>query len=326
MLQRAIVHRFGPPHEVVTLAPYTLPTLQPHEVRVRMLASPINPSDLITITGQYRMRIPLPFIPGFEGVGQVEEVGSAVHGLSEGMRVLPVGSAGMWQSCKTVAAEWCVPVPAALTDIEAATSFVNPVTAWLMLFAEGRLESGMRIFINGAGSSIGRMLIRMANHAGVQPLISTRHAQSLRPEREGMRVMHHLIEDALDYDMQCHSCLHDMDIVLDCVGGREGMRWKAGLRQDGLYIHYGLLSGQALPLEFWQQRQDVRYIGFHMRQWLHQTSVHARHDVFKRVMAWVKEGIARTDHWHGCTFETLPEQLNGIASGKVLEKRILLFK
>lgn len=326
MPQRAIVHRFGPPQDVVTLEPYVLPDLQPHEVRVRMLASPINPSDLVTIAGQYRMRIPLPFLPGFEGVGCVEAVGSDVKHLALGERVLPVGSAGMWQLFKTVAGEWCMPVRDDLSDIEAATSFVNPVTAWLMLFAEGRLVPGMRLFINGAGSAIGRILIRMANHIGIAPLISTRRAASLQPAHEGLQVEHHLIEEDNDYECQRQAFLRDMDIVLDCVGGNEGICWKAGLKRGGLYMHYGLLSGQALPLAFWQQRQDVRYIAFHMRRWLHSALPEARCEVFERVMAWVSQGIACTDHWHECAFETLPQQLLHMASGESLKKRILLFK
>lgn len=320
MLQRAIVHRFGPPQEVVALRPYTLPSLESHEVRVRMLASPINPSDLITITGQYQMRIALPFVPGFEGVGYVEEVGSAVKQLRQGMRVLPIGSAGMWQSVKTVAADWCEVVPERLSDIDAATSFVNPITAWLMLFEEGRLAPGMRIFINGAGSSIGRMLIRMANHAGVSPIISTRYSTSLNPAQEGMQIMQHLIGEHGD-----HRNLRELDIVLDCVGGDVGCQLKCGLRHGGIYLHYGLLSGQALPQQFWWLRLDVRYIAFHMRHWLHKAPVQTRHAVFKRVMAWVTDGIARTDHWQSCAFETLPEQLEHIASGAAQEKRILLF-
>lgn len=271
------------------------------------------------------MRIPLPFLPGFEGVGYIDAVGSAVRHLSPGQRVLPVGSAGMWQVFKTVADEWCMPVRDDLSDIEAATSFVNPVTAWLMLFAEGRLTAGMRIFINGAGSAIGRILIRMANQVGVAPLISTRRAASLQPTAEGMQVVGHLVEEDGDYARQRRAHLHAMDIVLDCIGGNEGVCWKMGLKQGGLYVHDGLLSRQPLPLPFWQQRQDVRYVAFHMRQWLHNTTPNARHNVFQYIMAWVKDGIARTDHWHECAFETLPEQLQQIARGKTLKKRILLF-
>ncbi|WP_376101006.1 alcohol dehydrogenase catalytic domain-containing protein (plasmid) [Roseomonas sp. CCTCC AB2023176] len=62
-----------------------------------MLASPINPSDLVPVAGAYPYRTALPFVPGFEGVGTVERLGSAAAAgapLRPGQRVLPLGSAG----------------------------------------------------------------------------------------------------------------------------------------------------------------------------------------------------------------------------------------
>ena len=68
-------HKFGNPKDVLQVEYKNIEPLKENEVLVRMLVRPINPSDLIPITGAYAHRIPLPNIPGYEGVGIVEDVG-----------------------------------------------------------------------------------------------------------------------------------------------------------------------------------------------------------------------------------------------------------
>ena len=97
-MQRAQYASRGPvPQDVIECVDYTLPELGPGEVLVEMLASPINPSDVLTLTGQYGMLPPLPAIGGNEGIGRVAAVSEGVK-LPIGQRVvLPIG-AGAWSS------------------------------------------------------------------------------------------------------------------------------------------------------------------------------------------------------------------------------------
>lgn len=94
---RTIVREFGPPEEVVLAEPYEPEPPGPGQVKIRMLMASINPSDLVTISGAYRSRTTLPFVPGFEGVGIVESVGPGVQQSLLRQRVLPLGSSGAWQ-------------------------------------------------------------------------------------------------------------------------------------------------------------------------------------------------------------------------------------
>lgn len=93
MFNDAIVYdRYGPPAAVLTLKRAPLAPLAGGRVRVRMRYAPVNPSDLIPITGAYRHRTRLPAVPGYEGLG---EVVAAPFGsrLSAGQRVLPCAGA-----------------------------------------------------------------------------------------------------------------------------------------------------------------------------------------------------------------------------------------
>jgi len=58
------------------------PQLHPGQVLVEVLAAPINPSDILTLTGDYGMLPPLPAVAGNEGVGRVAELGPEAEGVN----------------------------------------------------------------------------------------------------------------------------------------------------------------------------------------------------------------------------------------------------
>ncbi|GHK52055.1 hypothetical protein KPZU09_17910 [Klebsiella pneumoniae] len=101
MFNDAIVYdRYGPPSAVLTLKRLPLAPLAGGRVRVRMRYAPVNPSDLIPVTGAYRHRTRLPAVAGYEGLG---EVVAAPYGsrLCAGQRVLPLrggGTAAVYRS------------------------------------------------------------------------------------------------------------------------------------------------------------------------------------------------------------------------------------
>src|SRR5690242_13286518 len=121
-VQNAIVfEQFGDPAEVLHVGQVPLREPGRNEVRVRMLASPINPSDLLTVRGQYGRLPKLPATPGFEGAGVVEAVGGGLlarlRGLAPGRRVAVLnGAGGNWQQTVVLPVRQVVPVPADLPD------------------------------------------------------------------------------------------------------------------------------------------------------------------------------------------------------------------
>src|SRR5438445_11794441 len=101
-MQAVVFDRFGDPAEVLALR--DLPAAEPGrgEVRVRMRASPVNPSDLLVVRGVYGRLPILPATPGFEGVGIIDAVGpgwlAKLRRLKPGRRVAVLnGGGGNWQ-------------------------------------------------------------------------------------------------------------------------------------------------------------------------------------------------------------------------------------
>src|SRR6266480_301952 len=97
-MKALVFERFGEPSEVLQLREVPLPEPGPGEVRVRMIASPVNPSDLLVVRGLYGVLPKLPATPGFEGVGVVDKAGPGLLGrLAQGKRVTVInGDGGNW--------------------------------------------------------------------------------------------------------------------------------------------------------------------------------------------------------------------------------------
>ncbi len=279
---RLVAHRLGPPGDVLSVEPADLTQPEPSGVVVRMLSSAINPSDRLTISGAYPHRTALPFIPGYEGVGIVEATGREVHGLHAGQRVLPLGSAGGWQTFKGSPGRWCVPVPDDLADDQAATAYINPLTARLMLRAIAPAP-GASIGINAAASAIGRMLVRMVHAAGARPvaIVRSSRAKALLDDEP-------VAEVVLD-----GTALPLLDAGLDAVGGASGTALAAAVKPGGPFLHYGLLSGEPLPSGLERQvRAAVRL--FWLRAWVHAASREQLCEAMAEVFGDIRSGLAGT--------------------------------
>ncbi|KAJ3951805.1 hypothetical protein N0V92_011767, partial [Colletotrichum tropicale] len=257
-MTRAIVRQFGPPAEVVvTESTDDHQALSAGQVRVRMLLASINPSDLVTISGAYRSRTTLPFVPGFEGVGIVESIGEDVSTLQAGQRVLPIGSAGAWQDVKVTEQRWCFPVPKDLSNEQAATAYINPLTAWLMVEKFAPTRPGEMVVVNAATSAIGQMIIRMLNRKGVRPVAIVRRAGA-QTELSGLDI--EAVVNSSEGDIKSRilevSGGRGLTVAWDAVGGPEGDSLARALSPGGTLVHYGLLSGVPLSYQLYSERPD----------------------------------------------------------------------
>lgn len=299
--RRLVVAGFGDPAEVVCLETAGSMDLGPDEVRVRMRLASVNPSDLVTIAGAYPSRTPLPFVPGFEGVGVVEAVGNAASGLQIGDRVLPIGSAGAWQDVRIAKASRCFRLPGTLSDQAAVASYVNPLTALLMLRDRIGAAPGMRIAIDAAGSAIGRMLLRLARRAGASPVAIVRDARSLSllDGLELERVI--VLPDVEDGPAALGRIVRDrlgpapLHAALDAVGGSLGEALHAALAPGGRFVHYGLLSGRPLPPDLPRRRLDVAFELFWLRQWVHARPRTVLAERLDEAWALVEAGVLASD-------------------------------
>jgi NADPH:quinone reductase-like Zn-dependent oxidoreductase len=293
-MERAIIHAFGPPVDVVACEQYEPPAPGPGQVRIRMTMASINPSDLITISGAYQSRTTLPFVPGFEGVGVIEAVGAGVQ-IQPGQRVLPLGSAGAWQQVKVTEERWCFPVPTDLTDQQAAMGYINPLTAQRMVreFAPPAYASAF-VAVNAATSAIGQKIIRLLNKSGVQPIALVRRVAGREQilSELGVSAVLRGSDSELQRRLLELTGGHGLTVAYDAVGGHEGNTLARTLCRGGTLVHYGLLSGTPLTPALYSECPGCRIVLYRLRDWVHAAERSAIEDALEEAFEMIREGCA----------------------------------
>lgn len=228
---------FGDPAEQLRLETADLPALAPHCMRVAMSLAPVNPSDLIPVTGAYAHRIALPAIAGYEGLGRVLSAPTAYAGLV-GKRVLPLRGPGTWQTHVDCDPALAIPVPDQVGDAVAARAYINPLAALGML--ERWPVSGRRVLLSGAGSACAELLGSWALQQGAASVQGVYRSRS-----RVARLLALGIEPVAMDDIQAvERAAAGADIVFDSLGGPVGSSVLAAMGAGSVFVGYGLLSGQ----------------------------------------------------------------------------------
>lgn len=282
IMLRAVVRAFGDPRQVIGLEEAERTAPGPGEVEIRIRRAAINPSDLIPVTGAYRSRTTLPFVPGFEGVGEITRLGEGVDDLAPGQRVLPIGASGLWQEYLVRPAAWCFAVPDDLSDDQAAMAYVNPLTAFRLIdaiSAHFRGTTGQRVGVTAAASAIGKMLLTLLAEAGFRPVALVRGAATA--ERLAESFSGEIVVAGTPA----------LDAVLDAVGGEAGNALFRNLRAGGTFIQYGALSGAQLdPALVATRREEVVFTFLWLRNWVHSTPHAEITAEFERSFAGIRAG------------------------------------
>lgn len=255
MYQSFIYESYGLPHQVLKLKEKCQPHLQPQELLVKILYAPVNPSDLIPMTGAYAHRISLPATAGYEGVGLVADVGSTLSRKLIGQRVLPLEGEGTWQSFVKCPASHAFFVPESLDSILASQLYINPLTAWLLCTEVLALKPGQKLAVNAAASSIGQIFAQLSRILGFEFIAITRNNKK-----------HQLLKERGAQELRTDLRNLEVDAAIDCVGGQAGTDLASCVRSGGKFQALGLLSGEQ---EDWEKLAQLPInVGiFHLRHW-----------------------------------------------------------
>ncbi|WP_067700846.1 medium chain dehydrogenase/reductase family protein [Nocardia jejuensis] len=154
-----------------------LPPLRPGQALVRMEASGVSFAEQQMRRGKYYDQPAFPFVPGYDLVGKVVEVGPDTDPTLIGRRVAALTKIGGWSSHSVVEAADLIPVPNGLSAEAAETFVVNGITAWQMLHRFAKIRAGQTILVHGANGGVGSTLVQLARVAGVR-VIGTASARN----------------------------------------------------------------------------------------------------------------------------------------------------
>ena len=153
--------------DVLRLVERPVPRPGPGEVLIRVAAAGVNRPDVMQRLGKYPPPPGAPSIPGLEAAGEVVALGGDVAEALLGTRVCALLSGGGYAQYAVAPAGHCLPVPAALTTIEAGAMPETLFTVWSNLFERAYVVEGDTVLVHGGTSGIGTMAIKLKSAAHV---------------------------------------------------------------------------------------------------------------------------------------------------------------
>ncbi|WP_330347102.1 NADP-dependent oxidoreductase [Streptomyces sp. NBC_00582] len=251
---RAIrLHEHGGP-DVLRQDEIPVPRLGPGEVLVRVHAVGVNPPDwylrdgLSNIPPETRPTFDLPVTPGTDVSGVVEAVAADVEGFAVGDQVFgllrfPSFDGRAYAEYVAAPASDLAHKPAGVDHVHAAGAPMALLTAWQFLIELGHdhpspfqaerhrpvpLDAGTTVLVNGAAGGVGHLALQLAKWRGahVIAVASGAHESFLRELGA---------DEFIDYTKsRPEERVHDVDLVLDTVGGRESSRFLRTLKRGGV--------------------------------------------------------------------------------------------
>jgi NADPH:quinone reductase-like Zn-dependent oxidoreductase len=296
-MKALVFDRFGEPGEVLQVRDVPTPVPGRGEVRVRMIASPINPSDLMVVRGRYGVLPSLPATPGIEGVGVVDALGpgaNLVGRLAMGKRVTAINpKGGNWAEYAVIPARQARPVPADIPDDQVASFFVNPATVLAMVRHVLNVPRGAWLLQTAAGSELGRMVIRLGRHDGFKTLNVVR-----RPEaREELQVLGGdavicSADGPIDEQARYVAGSDEIRYAIDPVGGATGSQAFRALGVNGRMLEYGTLTGEPLEIDARPLiSRNCRLAGFWLGHWMRSRNIPQTLALFREIARLMRKGV-----------------------------------
>ena len=291
-MQRAqYTERGSIPQASIAAVEFSLPHLMEGQVLIKVLAAPINPSDVMTLTGVYGMLPPLPAVGGNEGVGVVAELGPGVTSPAVGQTVLlPVGS-GTWTTHLVADAKKLMPLPNGVDPLQLAMLTVNPPTAYLLLKEFVDLQSGDWLIQNAANSGVGEYLIQLAKIRGFKTVNIVRRESAVAAVKAmGGDVV---LVDGSDLAKRVADATGNAKIRLgiDAVGGKSTDNLAECLTEGGVLVNYGMMSGESCvvsPSSF--VFRDITLRGFWLALWFRKATLPQQMAVFGELAKLIASG------------------------------------
>lgn len=232
-MQAVWYDHYGPP-SVLRYGPLPPPEPAAGQIRVRLLASALAQLDVKLRAGLLKAHIPLtlPKIPGRDGVGVIDAVGSGVNAWRMGDEVCVLAApqaAGTAASHIVCEAERAVPRPGGLTLAQCA-ALLQPGASALAVVNTARLQAGMRVLVHGGSGAVGALVLQHARALGVHAIATCRHEHRAHTLAQGA-------DEVMAYDREPFDHLRGLDAVLDFVGGDTHARSYPLLRPGGSLVY-----------------------------------------------------------------------------------------
>lgn len=294
MLRAQYQERGPKPQDLIEAVEFDTPELKEGEVLLELLAAPINPSDVLTITGGYGILPPLPAFAGNEGVGRVAAHGPNVSSPAIGQTVLlPIGI-GTWSTQMVAEASKLVALPNDADPLQLSMITINPPTAALLLSEFVDLQPGDWVIQNAANSGVGNYLVQLAKMRGFKTVNIVRRESLIEPLKAAGADVVLVDGDKLAKRVAEATGGAKIKLGIDAVGGPACARLGECLAAEGTLVNYGMMSGEPCQLAAGMLVfKDVTVRGFWLAKWFQQASREAQQKLFGELTGLIVAGKLR---------------------------------
>jgi NADPH2:quinone reductase len=234
--------------EAMELVDLPIPQPKPNEAVVKLAASGVNFIDVYFREGRYKAALPLTL--GQEGAGEVIAVGSDVTSVKVGDRVAWTAVHGSYAEYAAVPADRLVPIPAGVTDQQAAATMLQGMTAHYLSHDTYPLKQGETALVHAAAGGVGLLLTQMAHNIGARVIatVSTEEKAELARAAGAHDV---ILYTKSDFETETKRLTGDkgVNVVYDSVGKTTFEKGLNVLRPRGMMVLFGGSSGAVPPFD-----------------------------------------------------------------------------
>ena len=227
------------------------PDVAPDQVRVRVRAAGIGFVEALKIAGRYQTRDPLPFVPGTEFSGIIDQVSTGVRRLKVGERVFGFAPRGALAEEIAVPASELSRIPAHVSFAQAAAVPVNYLTAAYGLKELAALQSGQNLLILGAAGGTGTAAIKVGKMLGAHVIAaaSTEDKRAFACDQGADQAIDYTADDWRK-TLGSMTGGKPMDVIFDAVGGDTSPVAFRTLGWRGRHLVVGFAGGMIPALPF----------------------------------------------------------------------------
>ena len=264
--------------EVLAVVERPVPVPGPGEVLIRVVAAGVNRPDVLQRMGFYPPPPGAPSIPGLEVSGEVVAAGEEVPRELIGQPVCALLAGGGYADYVAVAAGQCLPVPEALSMVEAAAMPETLFTVWTNVFERGWASEGDVVLVHGGTSGIGTMAISLCNLFGIDVIVTA------GSDEKCAAAVAHGADHAINYKTEDFVARvkeitggKGANVVLDMVGGDYLPRNLQCMADDGRHVSIAVQGGATATLPIFEvMRRRLTLTGSTLRP---------RDSIFKSLVA-----------------------------------------
>lgn len=256
MAKTILVSELGGP-EVMKLVDLDPGKPGPGQVRLRQTAIGINFADVHyrrgTAPAHSMKTLPIPFTPGLEGVGYIEDVGEGVTQLKSGDRVAYASASltiGAYAEVRLFPADRVFLLPESIKAVDAAAILYRAITVQGMIFQCYPVKPGTVVLLHAAAGGVGQIMTRWLKHLGATVIGTVSKDDKAERARE-LGCDHVVVNAREDFVARVKEFTNGrgVDVVYDGVGIDVFLRSFGAIRKYGTMISFGQASGLVPPLD-----------------------------------------------------------------------------